>query len=290
MSQTILITGATSGIGRHAALHLAKAGHTVIATGRRVAALDSLRVEAGDLKVYGVRMDVTDPESVAAASIAVDQITGGYGVDVLINNAGYGQGGAVLDVSDADVKAQYETNVFGLLAVTRAFTPKMIERGSGKVINVSSLGGRLTLPMMGVYTSTKFAVEALSDALRMELAPLGVQVSVVQPGSIRTEFNQTMQDTVNEERTGPWAAVYDHTERIATAFEDYSSGPIVISRVLHRIVESRRPSARYFAPFRESFLMILGTWLPSRLTDFVLSRVFGITSTRRPTAALAAAA
>ncbi|MBX2798616.1 MAG: SDR family oxidoreductase [Myxococcales bacterium] len=281
MSQIILITGATSGIGRHAALHLARQGHRVIATGRRRAALDSLRAEAGEHWVRCVPMDVTDLASIDAARTSVDQLTDGHGVDVLINNAGFGQGGAVLDVDPADVAAQYHTNVFGLLCVTRAFAPAMIGRGHGKIVNVSSLGGRLTLPMMGVYTSTKFAVEALSDALRIELAPLGVHVAVVQPGSIRTEFNQTMQGTTRKvERTGPWAAVYDHTDRVATAFEQYSSGPIVISRVLARIVNARRPRARYFAPFRESVLMILGTWLPTRVTDFVLARVFGVTSAR----------
>lgn len=280
MSSIILVTGATSGIGRETALHLAREGHTVFATGRRVDALDALTEEASGLTLHALRLDVCDPDSIANAVHQVDALTDGHGLDVLVNNAGYGQAGAVLDVDDALVRKQYDTNVFGLLAITRAFAPKMIARGSGKVVNISSLGGRLTLPMMGVYNSTKFAVESLSDALRIELAPFGVHVAVVQPGSIQTDFNHTMQATVQPERTGPWAEVYAHVDRVANAFSDYASGPDVIARVVSRIVTSRRPWPRYAAPFRESALVILGTWLPSRITDAILARIFGVTSAR----------
>ncbi len=276
MNKIILITGATSGIGRHAALYLAELGHTVIATGRRQHALDELKAEAAHLKLQVLRLDVTDAQSIAAAVVAVDDLTGGYGLDVLINNAGYGQGGAVLDVDDDAIVAQYETNVFGVIKVTRAFAPAMIARQSGQIIQVSSLGGRVTLPMMGVYNSTKFALESLSDAMRIELAPFNVSVVVVEPGSIATNFGATMQDTVVPKRTGPWAQVYSHTDSIARSFEQYSSGPIVISRVLARIVASRYPRARYMAPFREAFLIVLGTWLPSFVVDRILARIFGL--------------
>lgn len=273
--QTILITGATSGIGRDAALHLSRAGHRVIATGRNQAALDTLVREA-DGKVHGVRLDVTDEASIARAVVEVDAITGGRGIDVLINNAGYGQGGAVLDVDDAALRAQFDTNVFGLLGVTRAFAAKMVARRQGRIVNISSLGGRISLPLMGVYNSTKFAVEALSDAMRIELAPFGVDVVVVQPGSIRTRFSDTMQGTVKPERTGPWAGVYERAERIVSGFERFSSGPEVISGVLLRVVEARRPRARYMAPFRETVAVVLGTWLPAFARDALLSRIFGI--------------
>jgi NAD(P)-dependent dehydrogenase (short-subunit alcohol dehydrogenase family) len=186
--KTILITGATAGIGRHAALELVRQGHHVIATGRRATALATLKDEASSLaSMRGGRLDVlpldvTDANSVAAAAAAVGDLTSNRGVDVLVNNAGYGQMGPVEEVSDAELRRQYDTNVFGLMSVTRAFLPKMRERGDGRVVNVGSIGGRYTFPLMGAYNSTKYAVESLSDALRNELAPFGIDVSIVEPG------------------------------------------------------------------------------------------------------------
>lgn len=279
MSQVILITGATSGIGRAAALHLAREGHHVIATGRRQAALHALVAEAVGLQLSAVRMDVTDDASIADAVAVVDALTNGHSVDVIINNAGYGQVGAVLDVSPEDVRKQYNTNVFGVLAVTQAFTPAMMARGRGRVINISSLGGLLTLPLLGVYSSTKFALESLSDALRMELAPFGVAVSVVEPGSIATEFSDVALGTVDREgalTSSPWAPVYEVSARIEERFADYASSPEVITRVLSTIIRSSRPRARYAAPFRDAFSVILATYLPTFLVDRVLSRLFGL--------------
>ena len=187
MSQTILITGATSGIGRDAALYLASRGHRVIGTGRNERALAELR----DAGVHALRMDVTDDASIASAAAQVDAITDGYGLDVLVNNAGYGLFGPLEMLSDRDVRAQFDTNVFGLLAVTRTFLPQMRERGAGKIINVSSVGGRLTLPLGGAYNATKYAVESMSDALRMEVKQFGVSVVLIEPGYIKTNFAST---------------------------------------------------------------------------------------------------
>src|ERR1700733_9145953 len=170
-SLIILITGATAGIGRHAALHLAHAGHRVIATGRRKDALAALAKEAKGTKLETMELDVTVASSIEAAKAEVDKRTDGYGLDVLVNNAGYGLMGPLEEISDADLRAQYDTNVFGLVAMTRAFLPQMRLRGSGRIVNVSSMGGRMTFPFMGAYNSTKYAIESMSDALRMELAP-----------------------------------------------------------------------------------------------------------------------
>src|SRR6185312_15795275 len=190
-SKTILITGATAGIGRAAALALAKAGHVVIATGRRHDALQSLQAEAraegarGALHV--IALDVTRTESIDGAKREVDRITQGRGLDALVNNAGYGLIGPLEAISDDDLRDQFATNVFGLVAVTRAFVPAMRARGEGRVINVGSMGGRVTFPFMGAYNATKYAVESLSDALRMELAPFGVRVALIEPGAIHSE-------------------------------------------------------------------------------------------------------
>src|SRR5262249_61673087 len=129
---------------------------------------------------------VTDAASIAAAVAEVDRLTDGHGVDVLVNNAGFAAVCPLSEMSDADLRAQFETNVFGLMAVTRAFLPKMRARGSGRIVNVSSSGGRGTFPLMGAYHAPKYAVEALSHALRPELRALGMQGSVIRPGPIRT--------------------------------------------------------------------------------------------------------
>ena len=214
----ILITGATAGIGRAAALHLARKGHHVIATGRRQGALDSLRSDAETerLALDTLRLDVTDEDSIRDAVAAIDALTDGHGVDVLVNNAGYGLAAPLAEVSNRDLRHQFDTNVFGLMATTQAFLPKMVKRGSGRIINVSSIGGRITFPMMGAYHASKYAVEALSDAMRMELAPCGIHVSVIEPGPIKTEFIDRLNDAANPYKVDSslYAKVFERTDAI----------------------------------------------------------------------------
>ena len=136
------------------ALHLAKRGHRVIATGRKSAELAKLKTEAGDLPLDTLQLDVTSAASIASAVQAIDALTAGRGIDLLVNNAGFGVLGPTSEIDDADVRAQFETNVFGLMSVTRAFLPQMRARRSGRIINISSVGGRITLPYFGVYNST----------------------------------------------------------------------------------------------------------------------------------------
>ena len=273
--QTILITGATAGIGRHAALTLARRGHRIIATGRREDALAELVEEAKGLAIHGVRLDVTNAQSIEDARLRVHDITDGYGVDVLINNAGYGQLGAVLDVDDSKVRSQYETNVFGVLAVTRAFVPDMVRRGRGRVLNVSSIGGVFTLPLFGVYNSTKYALESLSDALRRELRPCGVDVVIIEPGTIRTRFSGTAKASVVREGS-PWADAYSAAEANYAWAETIAPDPTPISRVMVRAIEKRRPRARYTTPWRDRMMIRVLNALPTRLTDALVSRFFGL--------------
>src|SRR5579871_1628690 len=177
-TQTILITGATSGIGRETALYLARRGHRVIASGRNREQLASLKEEAAGAALETVRLDVCDAQSIAEAAKEVERTTGGRGIDALVNNAGFGFAVAADEMTDADLRAQFETNVFGLMAMVRAFVPQMRARGRGRIVNVSSVGGRVTLPFFGAYNATKYAVESLSDAMRIELKPFGVDVAI----------------------------------------------------------------------------------------------------------------
>ena len=189
--QSILITGATSGIGRDAALRLARAGHLVLAGGRRPDALAALAREARGRargRLEPVTLDVTDPASVGAARALAERRTGGRGLDVLVNNAGYALPGPLEALAERDLRQLFDTNVFGLLAVTRAFVPAMRERGQGRVVNVGSIMGRVAMPLLGAYNATKHAVAAMTDTLRMELAPFGITVVLVEPGAVRTGF------------------------------------------------------------------------------------------------------
>jgi len=276
MSMTVLVTGATAGIGRDLALRLARAGYRVFATGRKASVLDDLAKEAAGLKLETVLLDVNDARSIAAAKSIVDEHTQGYGIDVLVNNAGYGQIGPVLGVSDERLRAQYETNVFGLLGVTRAFTPAMMSRGSGKIINVSSVGGRVTTPFMGVYTSTKFALESLSDAMRVELAPFGVQVVVIEPGYINTNFTGTALDSLSAASAGtPWEGMASQVDSVLARFEATASKPEAVTSVIEKVIAARSPRARYIAPWWNVFSLLI-LWVPTGLADAAITRLLGM--------------
>jgi short-subunit dehydrogenase len=285
--QTILITGATTGIGRHAALHLARAGHTVIATGRNeklLAALEKDAAKAG-LGLHTTRLDVTDDDSIASAVAEANRLTEGRGIDVLVNNAGYGQGGPVEEVSDVDLRRQFDTNVFGLVAVTRAFLPAMRARGKGRVVNVSSVGGRIAFPFLGVYTASKFALEALSDALRTELRPFGIEVALIEPGPIQSEFSDRTFDTVKRDAdsASPYAAAYAKAVEVKRLSDAQAVGPECVSRAIEHASTARWPKARYVVPRRMLFVLFLAAWLPTRWMDAILRRMTGISGvTARP--------
>lgn len=278
--QTILITGATSGIGKHAAIHLAKRGHRVIGTGRRPEALERLtadaRAEGASLETLS--LDVTDERSIAAAAAEVDRLTDGRGLDVLINNAGFGQFGPIETLSQADLKDQFETNLFGLVATTQAFLPAMRERGAGRVINVSSVAGRVTFPFSGAYHASKYALEAVSDALRRELLLFGVDVVVIEPGVIATAFGDRALKEASPYRdpSSPYASLLERADSIKERSDRMAVGPLVISRAITRAVESRRPRARYIAPRSARWALRLAQMLPARLVDRLLLRAYGL--------------
>lgn len=278
-SQTILVTGATSGIGRDAVFHLLAAGHRVVATGRNQAALDAIAREADSDRVLALRLDVTSSESIEEAVRAVDAWTAGRGLDALVNNAGYGAAGPSVEATDGELRGMYETNVFGLMAMIRAFSPKMMARRRGTIVNVSSIGGRFTLPLFGAYNSTKYAVESLSDALRRELRPFGVRVVIVEPGPIKTAFSdRSVRDIEAYREDGsPYRDVILRAEALKETFDAQAYPPVVVSKAIRRAIEARRPPARIVAPLSSAVLVLAMTWLPTAVVDFLLARLAGLT-------------
>lgn len=189
-SKIIFITGCSSGIGYDAALALKQRGHWVIASCRKEKDVETLTT----LGLTTVQMDMASPASITAGFEQAMQLTGGR-LDVLINNAGYGQAGALEDIPVEVLREQFETNVFGLMGLTRLAIPIMRQQGQGRIINISSLLGFISMPFRGAYNASKYAVEGLSDTLRLELKPAGIEVITIEPGPIVSRFRDNAIDT-----------------------------------------------------------------------------------------------
>lgn len=278
MKKTILITGATAGIGRDAALRFARQGHRVFATGRRLEQLDSLQEEAKGLDLHAWQMDVTKEADIARVRDRIDEVTDGHGLDVLVNNAGYGLIGPLDVLSDADVRKQFDTNVFGLLAVTRAFVPRMRERGAGRIIHVGSMGGKITFPFMGAYNATKYALESISDAMRLELRPFGISVSLIEPGAINTEFNGVAAGTMQayDLQNTVYAPIAARADEVQRRFERMAAKAEVVSRAIEKAAFSRWPRARYTVPFMAKLTIAMFKLLPTRWMDAALAFAMGL--------------
>jgi NAD(P)-dependent dehydrogenase (short-subunit alcohol dehydrogenase family) len=273
-SKAVLITGCSSGIGRATAEHLAQEGWTVYATARRPETLT-------DLERKGCRtlaLDVTSEESMQAAVATVTDEHGAVGV--LVNNAGYSQSGAVESVPMEQVRAQFETNVFGLLRMCQLVLPAMRAQHWGKVVNISSMGGRLTFPGGGLYHATKYAVEALSDALRFEARGFGVDVILIEPGLIVTQFGQVAADSVRGVADGgPYA---DFNQKVAQVTQDAYHGPMAklgggpedVARTIGHALQARRPKARYPVTLSARLLMGQRRLMPDRMWDMAMRSQF----------------
>lgn len=241
----VLITGTSSGIGRATALRLARRpGLTVYATARRVQAIADL----ADAGARLLALDVTDEASMRAAAGAVEAEHGAVGA--LVNNAGYGEYGTVEETGLDGVRRQFETNVFGLARMTQLVLPGMRAAGRGRIVNVGSMGGRLVFPAGGYYHASKYAVEALTDALRFETAPFGITVSLIEPGLIRTGFGDTAASTLagSAASAGPYAALTAAVDRqMARSYRSalLSAPPETVAAVIERAITAARPRTRY---------------------------------------------
>jgi NAD(P)-dependent dehydrogenase (short-subunit alcohol dehydrogenase family) len=285
---TVLITGCSSGIGHATAERLAAAGWTVYATARKPETL-------ADLEARGCRtlaLDVTDEASMQAAVAAVEGEHGAIGA--LVNNAGYSQSGAIETVPMEKVRAQFETNVFGLVRLCQLVLPGMRRQRAGRIVNLSSMGGKLVFPGGGFYHATKYAVEAISDALRFEVKGFGIDVVLVEPGLIRTEFGKTAAGGVSQagERSGDEASGRGRSEgdyahfnaHVASATQEIyeSGGPIArlggppgaVAKVIEKALTTTRPRARYTVTPSAKLLIGQRALLPDRAWDAVMRSQF----------------
>ena len=268
--KVILITGASSGIGYDAALILAEQGHNVYGAARRVELMDGLRGKG----VIPIKMDVTDEQSMADGIKTIIEADGR--IDVLVNNAGYGYMGAIENVTIAEAKRQLEVNVFGLARLTQLVLPHMRAQKSGRIINTSSVAGKAVIPFGGWYNVSKYSVEALSDALRIEVKPFGIKVILIEPGGIKTDWgiiaadnlSVSSKDTAYEDSGLRMARLlkFGYTSRLL-------SNPIRVAKAITRAVNSRCPKVRYRLGAGSGLIVFFHTILPARWWDGIMRKV-----------------
>jgi NAD(P)-dependent dehydrogenase (short-subunit alcohol dehydrogenase family) len=271
VSKAVLITGCSTGIGRATAERLAAGGWKVYATARRLESIADLAAKGCET----LALDVTDEASMEAAVKHVEDAEGAVGV--LINNAGYSQSGAVETVPMDEVRRQFETNVFGLVRMCQLVLPGMRRQRWGRIVNLSSMGGRLVFPGGGLYHGTKYAVEAISDALRFEVREFGVDVILIEPGLIKTEFGETAAKGTGD--GGDYAAFNEAVAKAtAGAYEGptmkLGGGPDDVARKIEKALGARRPKARYPVTASARILLTQRALLPDRGWDLFVGTQF----------------
>ena len=272
--RVILVTGCSSGIGRATALAAAGRGHRVFATARNRNDLADLERTAN---LETLSLDVTDGAAIRAAVDAALSRAGR--LDALVNNAGYGQYGAAEEVTLEEWRAQFEVNLFGAIAAIQAVLPAMRRERSGTIVNVSSVSGRVAIPFAAPYSASKHALEALSDALRIELSAFGIRVVLVEPGPIETRFTDRARAIVGPliARPGPYRELYALAERAMEGeFQKGAQPPEAVARVIVDAIEAERPRPRYPVGLMSRALFPLKTALPDRWLDALMRRALRI--------------
>ena len=266
----VLITGASSGIGRVTALRLARRGYQVIATGRSEGRLRGLVEEAGalrlELKTFSMDLRSSDIKEVIESNSCLEK------VDVLVNNAGYGLWGPLETLSDQELVNQFQTNLFGLMSLTRTLLPQIRSSENGKIINVSSVLGRLGTPFNGAYVSSKFALEGLSESLRYELDPFGVSVSLVEPGYFETGFQSSqVRAEKSDSPSYPYQKFLNNYLVKRSRFIRHSN-PDKVANVIERIVRSKSPQFRYVVGMDAKLGILAKRLLPDKLFAYFVRK------------------
>jgi NAD(P)-dependent dehydrogenase (short-subunit alcohol dehydrogenase family) len=274
----VLITGASTGIGAACAIGCAERGMTVLAGVRDLVAGDALQATGGKA-IIPVQLDVTDGESITNAADVVARHVGEAGLYGLVNNAGIAIGSPLELIPLQQLRRQLEVNVVGQIAVTQAVLP-LLRRARGRIVNMGSIAGRGTIPMMGPYSASKHALEALTDALRLELYPWGIEVSIIEPGAIATPiWDKSMQISLDVESEMPAdgrhlyeAAARSVRESVGQAAARAIPADAVVKAVLHALT-AKRPNTRYLVGRDAKLRAVMLRWLPDRLQDWILKKV-----------------
>jgi short-subunit dehydrogenase len=270
----VIVTGASAGIGEAAVRRLAGEGATVVLAARRPDRLEALKreIESAGGRALAVAGDVTSPRD---RERLVQETMRAYGrIDGLVNNAGYGQRGPIELVAVEAIRQNFETNLFSLIALTQLVIPVMREQRSGRIVNISSVAGRIARPLSSVYDATKHALEAISDGLRGELAPFGIKVVVIEPGFITTEFLGVANENARPimENAGIYAESFERVTGAVQRLRRLAGRPEDIAEVIVKALADRSPRTRYAAPGHAKFALAVKRLLPSRVFDYILSR------------------
>ncbi|WP_221393656.1 oxidoreductase [Dyadobacter sp. NIV53] len=265
MAKTVLVTGASAGIGRATAILLAQSGYNVYGAARRTEKME-------DLENYGIKpiaLDVTKDESVMACVDRIFKEAGG--IDVLVNNAGFGSYGAIEDVAMQDAKYQLEVNVFGAMHLTQLVLPKMRQNNYGKVVNISSVGGKIAFPFGGWYHASKFAIEALSDAMRSEVKQFGIDVIVIEPGGTKSEWGDIAVESLM--RVSGQTAYRELVAAVQKSFTQMAGnvpGPIVIAKLIKESIEAKKPKTRYVGGYMAKPMLFLRKILSDKMLERII--------------------
>jgi NAD(P)-dependent dehydrogenase (short-subunit alcohol dehydrogenase family) len=277
-SRTFLVTGASTGIGRSSALRLDRRGHRVFAGVRKQSDADSLNKAASE-RLTTLFIDVTDEAGIAAAGATVHEAVGDSGLDGLVNNAGVVVPGPLEYVESADLRMQLEVNVVGQMSVTRQFIP-LIRRAKGRIVFIGSISGRMATPFLGPYAASKHALEALTDSLRGELKPWGIQVAIIEPGSIATpiwEKGDATADDMIEHMDEEAHALYDDAieamRAAAKQFGDAGIPAAEVAKVVEHALTARRPKTRYIVGRDARLQSVMSSVLPDRMRDRVIAQM-----------------
>jgi NAD(P)-dependent dehydrogenase (short-subunit alcohol dehydrogenase family) len=269
--RVILITGCSSGIGRATAIEAAARGHRVFATARNPETLRDLESRG---RIRALALDVTDAASIRDAVASVLAEAGQ--IDALVNNAGYGQYGAAEDVTAEEWRRQFDVNLFGAIEAARVVLPAMREKRRGTIVNVSSVAGKIAIPFAAPYCASKHALEAFSDALRVEVAPFGIRVAVIEAGPIETRFGDRARAGVVRliSSPGPYSLFYRNAERaMDTDFQAGKLPPEAVARVVVEAIEAANPKTRYRITRLARALILLKRFLPDRFFDRRMKKV-----------------
>lgn len=277
----VVITGASTGIGEACALHLDGLGFRVFAGVRKPADGEALKARSSD-RLTPVQLDVTDEQMRAAAFETVAETTGSAGLAGLVNNAGIAVAGMLEFLPVAELRNQLEVNVIGAVAVTQTFLP-LLRRARGRVVNIGSDSGLLSTPFLGAYCASKFALEAITDALRLEVRPWGIKVSIIEPGSIQTPIWEKSRAAANlllesmpRQAHELYGAAMEAVRKVSLKIAASGIPPTVVARTVAHALTANRPKTRYRVGKDATFQALLARYVPDRLRDALIARFMGI--------------